>query len=146
MLLKIPATRTPQGALKFVALNIKILSYNKKKKFHGLLSKLPQLFYFRKTPTLSYVLAAKKCHFAQLKYFFAKKIARCSLTFWQVDYLLTVVYRDSKNRSSKGPALGKSSIFTREYTQYTAPPGLHFDLLFLLFLFLLGQPTRSDTC
>jgi hypothetical protein len=29
MLLKIPATRTPQGALKFVALIIKILSCNK---------------------------------------------------------------------------------------------------------------------
>jgi hypothetical protein len=36
MLLKIPATRTPQGALKFVALIIKILSCNKKKIFHGL--------------------------------------------------------------------------------------------------------------
>jgi hypothetical protein len=34
MLLKIPATRTPQGALKFVALIIKILSCNKKKKIH----------------------------------------------------------------------------------------------------------------
>jgi hypothetical protein len=33
MLLKIPATRTPQGALKFVALIIKILSCNKKKYF-----------------------------------------------------------------------------------------------------------------
>jgi hypothetical protein len=33
MLLKIPATRTPQGALKCVALIIKILSCNKKKKF-----------------------------------------------------------------------------------------------------------------
>jgi hypothetical protein len=33
MLLKISATRTPQGALKFVALIIKILSCNKKKKF-----------------------------------------------------------------------------------------------------------------
>jgi hypothetical protein len=32
MLLKIPATRTPQGALKFVALIIKILSCNKKRK------------------------------------------------------------------------------------------------------------------
>jgi hypothetical protein len=31
MLLKIPAKRTPQGALKFVALIIKILSCNKKK-------------------------------------------------------------------------------------------------------------------
>jgi hypothetical protein len=47
MPLKIPATRTPQGALKFVALIIKILSCNKKKKFHGLRSKLPQLFYFK---------------------------------------------------------------------------------------------------
>jgi hypothetical protein len=46
MLLKIPATRTPQGALKFVALIIKILSCNKKYFFHGLRSKLPQLFYF----------------------------------------------------------------------------------------------------
>jgi hypothetical protein len=44
MLLKIPATRTPQGALKFVALIIKILSCNKKKYFHGLRSKLPQMF------------------------------------------------------------------------------------------------------
>jgi hypothetical protein len=33
MLLKIPATRTPRGALIFVALIIKILSCNKKKKF-----------------------------------------------------------------------------------------------------------------
>jgi hypothetical protein len=33
MLLKIPATHTPQGALKCVALIIKILSCNKKKKF-----------------------------------------------------------------------------------------------------------------
>jgi hypothetical protein len=49
MLLKTPATRTPQGALKFVALIIKILSCHatKKKKNHGLRSKLPQLFYFR---------------------------------------------------------------------------------------------------
>jgi hypothetical protein len=46
MLLKIPATRTPQGALKFVALIIKILSCNKNIFFHGLRSKLPQLFYF----------------------------------------------------------------------------------------------------
>jgi hypothetical protein len=46
MLLKIPATRTPQGALKFVALIIKILSCNKNFFFHGLQSKLPQLFYF----------------------------------------------------------------------------------------------------
>jgi hypothetical protein len=49
MLLKIPATRTPQGALKFVALIIKILSCNKNFFFHGLRSKLPQLFYFRGT-------------------------------------------------------------------------------------------------
>jgi hypothetical protein len=48
MLLKIPAARTPQGALKLVALIIKILSSNKKYFFHGLRSKLPQLFYFRK--------------------------------------------------------------------------------------------------
>jgi hypothetical protein len=34
--LKIPATRTPQGALKFVALIIKILSCNKNFFFHGL--------------------------------------------------------------------------------------------------------------
>jgi hypothetical protein len=46
MLLKIPATRTPKGALKFVALIIKILSCNKNFFFHGLRSKLPQLFYF----------------------------------------------------------------------------------------------------
>jgi hypothetical protein len=46
MLLKTPATRTPLGALKFVALIIKILSCNKKKKCHGLRSKLPQVFYF----------------------------------------------------------------------------------------------------
>jgi hypothetical protein len=46
MLLKIPTTRTPKGALKFVALIIKIFSCNKKKKFHGLRSKLPQMFYF----------------------------------------------------------------------------------------------------
>jgi hypothetical protein len=46
MLLKIPATRTPQGVLKFVALIIKILSCNKNLFFHGLRSKLPQLFYF----------------------------------------------------------------------------------------------------
>jgi hypothetical protein len=46
MLLKISATRTPQGALKFVALIIKILSCNKNLFFHGLWSKLPQLFYF----------------------------------------------------------------------------------------------------
>jgi hypothetical protein len=32
MLLKTPATRTPQGALKFVALIIKILSCHAKKK------------------------------------------------------------------------------------------------------------------
>jgi hypothetical protein len=47
MLLKISATRTPQGALKFMALIIKILSCNKNLFFHGLRSKLPQLFYFR---------------------------------------------------------------------------------------------------
>jgi hypothetical protein len=43
MLLKTPATRTPQGALKYVALVIKILSCNKIFFFHGLRSKLPQL-------------------------------------------------------------------------------------------------------
>jgi hypothetical protein len=53
MLLKISATRTPQGALKFVALIIKILSCNKNLFFHGLRSKLPQLFYFNSVHILS---------------------------------------------------------------------------------------------
>jgi hypothetical protein len=56
MLLKIPATRTPRGALIFVALMVKILSCNKKKKYSmvydqnyfncstlGLIEKLHQL-------------------------------------------------------------------------------------------------------
>jgi hypothetical protein len=66
MLLKISATRTPQGALKFVAL-IKILSCNKNLFFHGLRSKLPQLFYFIITLLHYYHPASlPSCHLALL--------------------------------------------------------------------------------
>jgi hypothetical protein len=58
MLLKIPATRTPRGALIYVARIIKILSCNKNFFFHGLRLKLLQLFYFR--PATFFVVTSIK--------------------------------------------------------------------------------------